>query len=117
VSPTRLLLAVVASSVLLADAVVLVLASQDVAPVIGWGRVALAAVLQFVVLAIVAGWSALRGTVSPPSSDSEASYRRHVPVTFIGVVLFLAALSLDLLYTGIVCPGVGIPVARGHAMC
>lgn len=99
-----------------ADMLLFALARNDMVVSPGWGRLVLAFALQLVVLALVAGWSVIRARGSS-HDDSDASYRRHVPVTFLTLVVITTALSLDLLYTALVCPGVGMQTARGQPLC
>ncbi len=116
-SKLKALLLGATAALVIADGVLVALVAKDAAFSIAWGRIVGAIALQVVVLAILAAWLVLRPAVPSLHDESPASYRRQIPVTLIGVVLVATALSLDLLYTGIVCPQSGIPVFRGQPMC
>jgi NADH:ubiquinone oxidoreductase subunit 2 (subunit N) len=117
VSKGRVFFGIAAAALCVADIVVASFASRDAGYAIGWGRVAVAIALQLVVLVILVGWSVMRTKAPAQRNDSAASYRSYVPVTLVGAVLVMTALSLDLLYTAIACPGTGIPTVRGHHIC
>lgn len=67
---------------------------------------------------VVLTWVWLRHRQPGPADLREpASYRAIVPITPAGVLLLAAALSLSLLYVGLVCPSEGLPVVRGRGFC
>lgn len=61
-------------------------------------------------------WIRHRGP-STAALREPASYRAVVPLTPIGILLLGSALSLSLLYVGLVCPGEGLPMVRGRGFC
>ena len=105
-----------AIGLLVADGCLALWASQIAARSPGWGQIAAALAMQLATLVVLVAWLA-RSDASSRVRDSALSYRRQLPVTLIGIVLVALALSLDLLYTAIVCPTEGIPVVRGRQVC
>lgn len=106
-----------AAALLIADCILTFIASQDAAASIAWGRIAVAIAIQLLVIPMFVGGLVLQSEAHSRNGATDASYRARFPVTLIGIVLVLTALSLDLLYTAIVCPGTAIPIVRGHPMC
>lgn len=112
----RLLWVIVATVLLVADVVLTVSVRGATSTAVGVVEILWALALQALLVMLSWIWSRYRPR-SEANLREPGSYRALLPITPIGIMLLGAALSLSLLYVGLVCPGEGLPTVRGRGFC
>jgi len=109
--------ALLAIGILAVDATLFLYAEGKTSAAVGWDQIVGALAIQSIVIGMLVAWFGMRRQRAKPQTDSEFSYRSHIPLTIIGLVLVSLGFSLCLLYIGVACPGHGIPTTRGTSLC
>ena len=100
-----------------ADVALIFSVGRSLSKTVGFTEILSALGLQIGLVLFSWAWARYRRRDTTALLREPASYRVLVPVTPIGFLLLGAALSLSLLYVGLVCPGEGLPMIRGRGFC
>lgn len=108
-----------ASALCIIDTYFVFALSHNAAPLIGWGKVAIAISIQIVLLVSVTIWARTKRkrTSEVSGVKIKLGFPDNFSILLAGLVCAGLTLSLSLLHIAIVCPSESLPEGRGRPMC